>query len=113
MPVAEINGHRMYYELHGSGEPLVCVGGWGTFCHGATGNLARGLTDRYEVLIVDYRGIGESEDDLDVPPSIALHAADIVGLLDRLGWRSVHFVGLVGMGACIAQEVALTRPELV
>lgn len=113
MPVAAINNHRMYYELHGSGEPLVCIGGWGTFCHGGTANLARGLTDRYQVLIVDYRGIGESEDDLSLEPSIELHAADMCALLDHLGWTNVRFVGLVGMGACIAQEVALARPDLV
>ncbi len=113
MPTATINNHRMYYEVHGQGEPVVCAGGWGTFCHGGTVNLARGLTDRYQVLIVDYRGIGESEDDLSIAPSIALHAADIIALLDHLGWREVRFIGLVGMGACIAQEVALARPDLV
>lgn len=113
MPLADINDHRMYYEILGQGEPLVCVGGWGTFCHGGERNLARGLTDAYSVLCIDYRGIGESEDDTSIPPSIALHAGDVIGLLDHLGWRNVRFVGLVGMGACIGQEVALRRPDLV
>jgi pimeloyl-ACP methyl ester carboxylesterase len=44
---------------------------------------------------------------------MALHAGDVIGLLDHLGWSRVHFVGLVGMGACIAQEVAIARPDLV
>lgn len=113
MPVADINNHRMYYEILGEGEPLVCVGGWGTFCRGGEKNLARGLTDEYSVLCIDYRGIGESEDDLSLEPSIALHANDVTGLLDHLGWTNVRFVGLVGMGACIGQQVALDRPELV
>lgn len=113
MPLADINNHRMYYEIHGSGPPAVCVGGWGTFCHGGERNLARGLTDTYSVLCIDYRGIGESSDDRSLAPTIALHADDIIGLLDHLGWTHVHFVGLVGMGACIAQEVALKRPDLV
>ena len=113
MPSVEINNHSMYYELHGHGEPVVCIGGWGTFCHGGTVNLARGLTDRYQVLIVDYRGVGESSDDLNVAPSIKLHAEDMCALLDHLGWRNVRFIGLVGMGACIAQEVALARPDLM
>jgi pimeloyl-ACP methyl ester carboxylesterase len=103
----------MYYEIHGQGPPALCMGGWGTFCHGGERNLARGLTDRYQTLIIDYRGIGESDDDPALTPSMALHAGDVIGLLDHLGWRQVHFIGLVGMGACIGQEVAITRPDLV
>ncbi len=113
MPSVRINDHDMYYEIHGEGEPAICMGGWGTYCHGATGNLARGLTDRYQTLIIDYRGIGESSDDATVPATMALHGDDVIGLLDHLGWTRVHFVGLVGMGACIAQHVAIKRPELV
>lgn len=123
MPSAAINGHDMHYEIHGprsaggqaGSEPelALCMGGWGTYCHGGERHLARGLTDRYQVLIIDYRGIGDSTDDLSRPPTMALHAADVIGLLDHLGWSRVHFVGLVGMGACIAQEVAIARPDLV
>lgn len=113
MPVASINGHDMYYELHGQGDPAICMGGWGTYCHGGERHLARGLTERYRVLIIDYRGIGDSTDEPAAAPTMALHAADVSGLLDHLGWRRVHFIGLVGMGACIAQEVAIARPDLV
>ena len=31
MPIETINNHQMYYEVHGSGPPLVCMGGWGTY----------------------------------------------------------------------------------
>jgi 3-oxoadipate enol-lactonase len=113
MPTAEINGHRMYYEVHGTGDPAICMGGWGTYCHGGERHLARGLVDNYRVLLLDYRGIGASTDDPAAVPTMALHAGDVIGLLDHLGWSRVHFVGLVGMGACIAQEVAIARPDLV
>ena len=63
MPVAQINNHQMYYEIHGEGEPAVCMGGWGTYCHRDGRSLARGLTDHYKVLVFDYRGISESSDD--------------------------------------------------
>ncbi|MBS0393716.1 MAG: alpha/beta hydrolase [Proteobacteria bacterium] len=112
MPIATLNGHRMYYEVHGQGDPVLCMGGWGTYCHGAHTNLARGLTDRYQVVIFDYRGIGESDDDPAVPGTIGLHAADAIALLDHLGLTRVHLVGLVGIGACICQEIALRRPDL-
>jgi|TARA_B110000444_G_scaffold254842_1_gene288055 3-oxoadipate enol-lactonase len=113
MPSATINNHNMYYEVHGDGPPAVYVGGWDTFCHGREHFLARGMTDKYSVLLIDYRGIGESDDDLNVTPTTELHADDIIGLLDHLGMDKVYFVGLVGIGACIGQWVALKRPDLV
>ena len=78
MPVVHLNDHEMYYEVHGTGDPVLCMGGWGTYCHGGTNNLARGLTDGYQVIIFDYRGIGESTDDPTVPATMALHAADAI-----------------------------------
>ena len=112
MPIAHINDHNMYYEVIGQGEPVLCMGGWGTFCHGNDTQLARGLTDRYQVIVFDYRGIGDSGDDLATPSTMALHAGDAVGLLDHLGLKNVHLIGLVGMGACICQEIAINRPDL-
>ena len=113
MPIANINNHQMYYEIHGEGEPAICIGGWGTFCHGGERNLARGLTDEYAVLCIDYRGVCDSTDDLSLEPTIELHAADVIGLFEHLGWTNVRFIGLVGMGACVAQRVALMRPDMV
>jgi 3-oxoadipate enol-lactonase len=106
MPTAFINGHNMYYEILGEGDPVLCMGGWGTFCHDNHHHLARGLTDRYQVILFDYRGICDSDDDL------SQHADDAIGLLDHLQLKKVHLVGLVGMGACIAQEMAIRRPDL-
>lgn len=113
MPIAQINHHKMYYEIHGEGQPCVYIGGWDTFCHGRHKYLARGITDDHAVLIVDYRGVGESDDDLSLPPSTQLYADDMIALLDHLGWSNVKFVGLVGIGACIGHYVALKRPDLV
>jgi 3-oxoadipate enol-lactonase len=112
MPIARINDHDMYYEILGRGDPVLCMGGWGTFCRDNHGHLARGLTDRYQVIVFDYRGIGDSTDDPSLPSTMALHAADAIGLLDHLGLKNVHLVGLVGMGACVCQEIAIRRPDL-
>lgn len=112
MPVAHINGHDMYYEVIGRGDPVLLMGGWGTFCHGNHHHLPRGLTERHQVVLFDYRGICDSGDDLAVPSSMGLHADDAIGLLDHLGLSRVHLIGLVGMGACICQEIAIRRPDL-
>jgi pimeloyl-ACP methyl ester carboxylesterase len=113
VPIAEINAHKMYYEVHGAGRPLLCMGGWGTYCHGNIHHLARGLVERYRVVVFDHRGLGESGDDPAATPSMRLYAADAAGLLDHLGMTGVHVVGLIGMGACIGQELAIARPDLV
>lgn len=113
MPVARINGHEMYYEVHGDGPPAICMGGWGTYCHGGHHHVARSLRENYKVLIFDHRGLGESDDDQSVEPTMALYAKDVAELCDHLGWSRVHVVGLVGMGACIGQELAIARPNLV
>jgi len=113
MPVASINGHRMYYEVHGAGRPALVMGGWGSYCHGAHHHIPRGLTERCSVVIFDHRGLCDSDDDPAAVPSMALYAQDAAGLLDHLGMTQAHVVGLVGMGACIGQELAIARPDLV
>jgi pimeloyl-ACP methyl ester carboxylesterase len=113
MPTAHINGHTMYYEVHGSGPPAVCMGGWGTYCHGNQHHAPKGLIDRCSVILFDHRGLGSSDDDTAVPPRMALYAEDLAGLLDHLGIDRAHVVGMVGMGACIGQELAIGRPDLV
>ena len=82
-------------------SPAVYIGGWDTFCHGRHHYLARGMTDQFSTVIIDYRGLGESTDDYSMEPSTQLFADDIIGLLDHLNMKSVYFVGLVGIGACI------------
>ena len=52
MPIAQINGHDMYYEVHGDGPPAVYIGGWDTFCHGRHHYLARGMTDQFSTCLL-------------------------------------------------------------
>lgn len=115
MPIVQIQGHAMYYEIHGEDSaPLaVCMGGWGTFCHGKSRDAPRYLLGNYRVLFFDYRGLGKSTDNPSVSPSMHLYAKDLAQLLDHLGWSEVHVVGMVGMGACVGQELAIARPDLV
>ena len=113
MPTVRLNGHDMHYEVHGAGEPVICSGGWGTYCHGGERHLPAGLTDRYSVVIFDHRGLAQSNDDPSVPASTNLYADDVIALLNHLKIDCVHYLGLIGIGACIGQVVAIKRPELV
>lgn len=112
MPVLELAGRSLYWEDFGSGDPILCMGGWGTFCHGRQRDLPRSLVQHGRVVVFDYPGLGESS-----PASATLTtedlASDAAALLDTLGVARVHVVGLVGLGACVAQQLALLRPDLV
>lgn len=106
------DGARIYYEVVGEGEPVLCLGGWGTFCHGELRGLPFGLVDRYRVVIMDYRGLAESTDNPGTPATMGLYAADAIAVLDDLGLSNVHLLGMVGIGACICQQIAIERPDL-
>jgi 3-oxoadipate enol-lactonase len=69
------------------------------------------LTDRYRVLRYDTRGHGQSPV-TPAPYSIALLAADLVGLMDALGIAKAHLVGL-SMGGMICQFVGAHHPDRV
>ena len=68
--------------------------------------------DKYSVLILDNRGIGESDKPL-ARYTTSDMAQDVIELLDQVGWvdeRSVNLVG-ISLGGMIAQEVACAIPS--
>src|SRR5688572_2335721 len=84
------NGVRLYYEAHGTGEPLVLVHGSWT---DATSwrFVVPGLADAFRVLVYDRRGHSRSERP-DVPGSVDEDGDDLAGLLDALGLAPAHVV---------------------
>ena len=110
MPYAQVNGIRIYYEVHGTGEPLLWIGGLGA-------NILEipYLTDTYsrefQFIVFDSRGCGRSEKPVE-DYSMAGFADDTAGLLDALGIGSAYVYGS-SMGGMIAQELALRHPEKV
>lgn len=110
MAKVQVNGVELYYEIHGSGEPLILIEGLGY----ATWQWFRQidqLAASYQTIIFDNRGVGDS-DKPDVPYSIDLLADDAAALLKSLGLSKVHVLG-TSMGGFIAQKLALRYPELV
>ncbi|MGI8645799.1 MAG: alpha/beta fold hydrolase [Nocardioides sp.] len=71
--------------------------------------LWAGLARERDVLRIDLRGFGES---VARPDDGWSHVADVTATLDALGIGRAHLVG-ASLGAGVAVEVALTRPELV
>jgi pimeloyl-ACP methyl ester carboxylesterase len=69
------------------------------------------LAEDFRVVLVDNRGVGDS-DVPEGPYSMERLAADAVAVLDAAGIESAHIFG-VSLGGFIAQEIALTSPERV
>jgi 3-oxoadipate enol-lactonase len=103
------NGIDINYVVEGEGP-------WLTFSHSLACNLhmwdeeAKRLSKRYTVLRYDTRGHGRSG----APAggyTLELLADDLHGLLQSLGVKSTHFVGL-SMGGMIGQTYALRYPGM-
>ncbi|HTO49604.1 MAG TPA: alpha/beta hydrolase [Burkholderiales bacterium] len=104
---AEVNGTRLYYEIAGSGEPVVLV-------HAFTLDT-RMWNDQFEVLARDFRvirydarGFGKSA--LPQPGEAYSNAEDLAALADRLDARKPHVVG-GSMGGRFALDYAVTYPD--
>jgi pimeloyl-ACP methyl ester carboxylesterase len=110
MPFAEANRQRLYYEVHGEGEPMLLVMGLGTDHFGWLPQL-RAWSEKYRTILFDNRDVGQSSY-ADGPYEIADMAADTLGLADALDLDSFHLVGM-SMGGAIAQQAALAAPERI
>ncbi|MBL8670379.1 MAG: alpha/beta hydrolase [Alphaproteobacteria bacterium] len=106
------NGIALHVARMGTGTPLVLLHGWPEL------NLVwqpvmRRLADRFAMAAPDLRGFGATGKPSDAPDAGAtadLHAADLLGLADALGWQRF---GLVAgdVGSFVAQAFALKHPE--
>jgi 3-oxoadipate enol-lactonase len=110
MPTIQVNDLRMYYEVHGEGEPLVLIGGLGNNLTEWSG-IIEWLAPKYKVIAFDNRGAGRTEKP-DQPYSIEQMADDTEGLLRALAIERAHVMG-ISMGGRIALALALAHPERI
>jgi pimeloyl-ACP methyl ester carboxylesterase len=107
---APVNGLQMYYEIHGSGEPLVLLHSafytiemWGPF-------LAS-LAQTHQVIAVEFQGHGHTAD-IDRPFSYEQLADDVAAVMDYLSIEQADVVGH-SIGADTALQVAIRHPDRV
>ena len=110
MPHLWTNGVNLYYEEHGSGEPLVLIMGFTVSSIGWRWNLPA-FAQEFRTIVFDNRGVGQS-DKPDESYSMAMFADDTAGVLDGLGIDQAHVFG-ISMGGMIAQEFTLRNPQRV
>ena len=88
----QANGIRLHYlDWGGSGQPLVCLTGFGTPAE-TFDAIAQGLRDRFHVYALTRRGLAPSDEPKN-GYDLATLVADIVGFLDAKGLDRVHLVG--------------------
>lgn len=110
MPHADCNGQRLYYEVHGEGEPLLCIHGLSVDTLGWALQV-QPWSERRKLVIFDNRDVGQSSRtaaEYEIPDM----AADALALADHLGLDSFDLLGL-SMGGTIAQELTLAAPQRV
>jgi 3-oxoadipate enol-lactonase/4-carboxymuconolactone decarboxylase len=107
-----IGDHVAHVLVEGPEEapPVLLLHSIGTSLH-VWDPQAAALARRYRVIRPDLRGHGASGVP-DFPYSMAQMAADQVALLDALGIKQAHVVGL-SIGGCIAMRMAADAPDRV
>jgi pimeloyl-ACP methyl ester carboxylesterase len=108
---APVNGLQMYYEIHGSGQPLVLLHGNLSAIGTSFGKVLPQLASTRRIIAVEQQGHGHTAD-IDRPFSIAQWAQDTTTLLRHLLIEQADFFGYSSGGA-VALEIALRSPALV
>lgn len=107
MPTLPINGTPHAYDEAGEGSALLLLHA-GIVDRRMWDGVWPALTARHRVIRFDLQGYGETP----LPDGPFVYAADAAALLAHLGADRAHVVG-VSMGAGVALDLALARPEVV
>jgi pimeloyl-ACP methyl ester carboxylesterase len=107
---AEVNGINLYYETHGSGQPLILLHG-GLGSGEMFGPVLPLLAERHQVIAVDLQGHGRTAD-IDRPIDVRLMAGDIAALIDHLRLATADLVGY-SLGGGVALQTAAKYPAKV
>jgi pimeloyl-ACP methyl ester carboxylesterase len=108
---ADVNGIRMYHEVHGSGQPLVLIHGGGSTIGTSFGRLMPLLARTHKVIAVELQAHGHTSDRA-APESFAQDADDVAELLRQLGEPPADILGFSN-GGSTALQVAIRHPARV
>ena len=106
---ASVNGLRMYYEIEGSGDPLVFLPA--AFVHAQMRSFPE-LAQNHSLIKIDPQGQGRTADLPERRRTLEQDADDIAALLGSLGVSRADFFG-ESYGGATAVLVALRHPALV
>jgi 3-oxoadipate enol-lactonase len=104
---ASIGNNRLYFEMAGTGTPLLLLHS-GIADHRMWAGQYREFSRHFEVIMPDFRGYGKSP----APNGHFRHYEDIHGLIQHLGFKSVNVAGC-SIGGKTAIGIAIACPEMI
>jgi pimeloyl-ACP methyl ester carboxylesterase len=108
---APVNGLNMYYEIHGTGQPLVLLHGAFSAIGTSFGALLPGLSKSRQVIAFELQAHGRTAD-IDRSLSLEQMADDTAAALHYLGVEQADIFGY-SMGAAVALHLAIRHPQVV
>ena len=107
---ARVGNIDLYYEIHGSGEPLILLHG-GAGAIEMFGPVLPALAATHRVIAVDLQAHGRTAD-IDRPLTYEAMADDIAGFIRHLGLAKADIMGY-SLGGGVAIQIALRHPRVV
>jgi pimeloyl-ACP methyl ester carboxylesterase len=104
---ADVNGIHLYYEVHGTGKPLILLHG-GLGSGEMFGPVVAEFGKGHQVVLVDLQGHGRTAD-IDRPLDVRHMADDVAALIDHLGLDKPDVVGY-SLGGGVALRLAIQHP---
>jgi pimeloyl-ACP methyl ester carboxylesterase len=112
MPKINRDGVNIYYEVHGSGPPLLLTHGYSSTSGMWQGQI-EALSRNYKLILWDMRGHGQSDYPSDPAAySEALTIGDIAALLDEVGAKTA-IVGGLSLGGYMSLAFYRAHPDRV
>jgi pimeloyl-ACP methyl ester carboxylesterase len=108
---AAVNGLKMYYEIHGSGRPLVLLHGGGSTIESTFGRILPQLAQAHQVIALELQAHGHTLD-IDRPLSFEQDADDVAALLKQLKIEKADIMGFSN-GGTTGLQIAIRHPEVV
>lgn len=106
-------GVELYYELDGSGPPVVYITGFSDHINSFFSQpLRQILAEKHTVLAVDNRGSGQTVTPPGTVATIEDMADDIAAVMEHHQLGAVHLLG-ISMGGTVAMMMALYHPQKV
>lgn len=108
---ANVNGLKVYYEIHGEGKPLVLIHGGGSTIQTTFGSVLPILAKKYKVIAVEMQGHGHTSD-RNAPETFQQDADDVAALVQQLNISKASFFGFSN-GATTTLQIAIRHPAIV
>ncbi|MGU3377105.1 alpha/beta fold hydrolase [Chryseobacterium sp. M5A1_1a] len=106
-----VNGIQLYYEIYGSGKPLVLIHGGGSSLLFDFKEIIAKLEDKFQLIGIDLQNHGRSEH-RDIPETFEQDADDVAALLKEININKASFWGFSNGGNTVMQ-IAHRHPDIV